>query len=302
MKLPPLNASATIKIAIGVVAGIVVLVGGFFLVQNLASRASDTAPRDLIISNITSNGAKIAWTTDQEIQGVVEYGSSPTSLNLFAPESQKTKKHLVDITLLSPATSYYFQIRIGDTKFDNGGVPWTFSTKIVQSVITDVPSSAIATGSPTIVPTAVPGGPTVNPFGTKSLKVIPTLAPTVRPIITLAPTLIPTLVSTIIPTPTIIYYYCVETDCVKLCQKLKAGTGECSTYDYQKPGGITANDCRPKVNWSSCTLYVPTPTWNPLTPTLTPSPTLSITNTPTPTPSPTISVAPTSAIPDYMRP
>ncbi|MCX6730514.1 MAG: fibronectin type III domain-containing protein [Candidatus Roizmanbacteria bacterium] len=182
MKFPSIKSTAAVKIAIGVVASIVVVVGGFLLVQNVFTKASDSAPRDLIITGISTNTAKVAWTTDQETQGVVEYGSSPTSLNLFAPESQKQKNHSVEITLLSPSTSYYFQIRIGETKFDNGGVPWTFSTKAQSSVITGSPTPPVTTGGATLIPTPI--GPTTSgsAFGQlkgSSLKVVPTLVPTI---------------------------------------------------------------------------------------------------------------------------
>jgi len=72
---------------------------------------------------------KINWTTGVETQGVIEYGTTPTALNFFAPETNQLKSHQVELTLLSPNTTYYFQIRIGDKKYDNGGVPWTFTTR-----------------------------------------------------------------------------------------------------------------------------------------------------------------------------
>jgi len=278
LKLPSFKTSASIKIAIGAVAGIVVIVGGFLLVQNLASRASDTAPRDIIISNISSSSAKIAWTTDQELQGVVEYGSSPTALNLFAPENTKTKTHSVEMTLLSPATSYYFQIRIGDTKHDNGGVPWTFSTKVQQIPVTDSPTPSV--GVPTQPQSLTPLAPslTINPFKSSSLKVKPTLVPTIRRVVTLIPT------ATSTPVPAITSFYCVETDCQQICVKINRG--ECSTLNFRSPGGIPANSCVGKVLLGSCFIITPTPTWNPLTPTPTITPTGSPTPTPTLSPTP----------------
>ena len=36
------------------------------------------------------------------------------------------------LTLLSPGTTYYFDIQVGDKKYDNGGIPWTFTTKEIQ--------------------------------------------------------------------------------------------------------------------------------------------------------------------------
>lgn len=109
------------------------VVGYFFMNGGIASRAADTAPSGVTVSEITQNSGKVVWTTGQDSQGVIEYGTSPTSLNFFAPESEKAQNHSVDLTLLSPSTTYYFQLRIGDKKYDNSGVPWTFTTKAQNS-------------------------------------------------------------------------------------------------------------------------------------------------------------------------
>lgn len=183
------------SIVIGLVLGVLLIVGGFRLFQNTFSRAGDEAPRDVIVSEISQNGAKVVWSTGQENQGVVEYGTSPTALNFFAPEGQKTLSHSVDLTLLSPATTYYFQIRIADQKYDNGGVPWTFTTKGTDT---------------TQVPTATPTSAT-QPTPIQSLEVpapdVPTAAPTTAALT------------------------CDETDCEKI--KAKLGKG-CNTSDYIK--------------------------------------------------------------------
>lgn len=117
------------SIIIGTIIAVVVIIMGFKLVQNVFTRASDVEPRDVVVSEVSQNSAKLSWASGIETQGVVEYGTSPTALNFFSPEGQKTKNHSVDLTLLSPSTTYYFQIKIGGEKYDNGGVPWTFSTK-----------------------------------------------------------------------------------------------------------------------------------------------------------------------------
>ncbi len=276
MKFPAFKGTALVKMGIGLVAGLVVVTGGFLLVQSVFTKASDSSPRDLIISEVTTNTVKITWTTDQETQGVVEYGSSPTSLNLFSPENQKQKNHSVAITLLSPATSYYFQIRIGETKYDNGGVPWTFATKIQQPETSGDPTP-LASISATIAPT--PPGPTSSsafgPLKGSSLKVKPTVRPT-------TPT--PTIISAT-PTPALTSYYCVETDCLQIC--LKRRTGQCSSLDWMR------SSCTGKVDPYSCIGVTPTPTWNVLTPTPTAS------NTPTPSPTVTPTRSPTS--PSYMN-
>src|SRR3989338_5566126 len=125
---PQQKPSKLLAISIGVVISVFLIGLGYFMLNSI-SRADDSLPRDTIVSEITQNSAKIEWSTGVDAQGVVEYGTSPTSLNFFAPESEKAQEHSVDLTLLSPSTTYYFQIRVADKKYDNGGVPWTFTTK-----------------------------------------------------------------------------------------------------------------------------------------------------------------------------
>lgn len=140
------------SIIIGIIIAILLMVMGFRFVQNILIRAEDIAPRDVVVSDITQNSAKITWVTGRETQAVVEYGTTPTALNFFAPETQKSTSHSVDLTLLSPQTTYYFQIRIGDKKFDNGGVPWSFTTKATattQPVTLPTPTSSLLSPTPT---------------------------------------------------------------------------------------------------------------------------------------------------------
>jgi len=312
MKSPSLKglSGSGVKIAIGVVAGLVVVVGGFLLVQNVFTKASDAAPRDIVINGVAANAAKISWTTDQETQAVIEYGSSPTSLNLFAPETQKQKTHTVDLTLLSPNTSYYFQIRIGETKHDNGGVPWMFSTKSnqagaggtptatpsgaltpthagpTQKPVPTMPGSVLTPISTTITPQA---NATIGPLPTSSLRV-PTAVPTVRVLSTSTP------VPTVYVVPTLPLYTCGETDCQKVCLKIGA---TCSTQDWMRSicvGKMMPGSCY----WITPTLTpTPSPTLNPLTPTLSPTATPTSTPTPSPTGAPTNTPGPTT--PSYMN-
>lgn len=140
-----------VSIGIGVVIAILLIVMGFKVFSGVFTRAADLEPRDVVVSNIAENSTKLSWATGIETQGVVEYGTSPTSLNFFAPEPQSTKTHTIDLTLLSPNTTYYFQIRIGDKKYDNGGVPWTFTTKGAAKPTVSIPAPAVPTAKPTPV-------------------------------------------------------------------------------------------------------------------------------------------------------
>ncbi len=148
------------KILVGILS-LVVLAGiGFFIIGGGFTRASDVAPQDVSIENVTDGSAVITWKTAIETQGVVEYGTSSTALNFFAPETEKTKDHRVEITLLSPETTYYFRIRIGDNVFDNGGVPWIFTTKSKEGATTILSPSPVQEVSPSpeinISPTPTP--------------------------------------------------------------------------------------------------------------------------------------------------
>jgi len=153
-----MNNPKLAKIA-AIIVGIFVFIGLVFLYFSVfGTRAADFEPRDVVVSNIEKNSVRTSWATGVDTQGVVEYGTTPTALNFFAPEATKSKTHSLDLTLLSPNTTYYFDIRVGDKKYDNGGVPWTFTTKGAESSVS----------SPTAVPTqpldSAQGKPTPTPF------------------------------------------------------------------------------------------------------------------------------------------
>lgn len=202
-----MHGSKTIRIAsIGI--GLVIAVVGIFLALHYFgggfSRASDQTPRDVVVDELTTNSAKISWSTGVESQGVIEYGTSPTALNFFAPESAQTKSHQVELTLLAQSTAYYFDIRVGDQKYDNGGVPWTFSTK--------------ATG--------------VSP--TPEITIIPSANPSPKPISTIV---IPN------PTATGTTSACTETSCVSICQKLGKGCNSSDLVKNNCIGKIAIQSC-----------------------------------------------------------
>jgi len=192
MKNPKLMKIASI--AIGAVISVLLLVMVFRLFSTVFTRASDMEPRDVVVSDISQNSVKVSWATGIEAQGVIEYGTSPTALNFFSPEAARTKSHQQELTLLSPNTTYYLQIRIGDKKYDNGGVPWTFTTRITEQ----------AASAPT--PTAV---------------LLPTSAAVQQP----------TPVQEVEVPATDEVQGCNETDCEKI--KTLLGKG-CLTQDYFK--------------------------------------------------------------------
>lgn len=126
------NYKRIIAIAIVVVVGLPMLFFGLISGSGIFAREEDEIPRDVVVSKVTKSSATIAWVTDRNTQGVVEYGVSPNVLNFYAPEQSAKKEHTVDLTLLTPSTPYYFIIRVGDRVYDNAGMPWTFTTKSIS--------------------------------------------------------------------------------------------------------------------------------------------------------------------------
>ncbi len=116
-------------ITLTVLVGLPVLLFVVLAVQGFVSGVGNDQPVDVVVSEITKSSAVITWHTDKKTQGVIEYGTTPTALNSYAPEVGSSKDHEVSLTLLSQATTYYFQIKINGTVYDNSGIPWTFTTK-----------------------------------------------------------------------------------------------------------------------------------------------------------------------------
>lgn len=196
-----INNPKTAKVA-AIVIGIFIFIGLLILTfQLIGTRAADFEPRDVVVSNIDKNSVKVTWATGVDSQGVVEYGTTPTALNFFAPEASKAKTHSLDLTLLSPNTTYYFDIRVGDKKFDNGGVPWTFTTKSTEGSTAPVPTTAASPTSSVVAPTKATGSTSTLPTPVQRLQ-IPDGSNS-----------------------------CNETDCAKIKEKLGKG---CSTQDYFK--------------------------------------------------------------------
>lgn len=118
-----------LPIVIGALLSIPLAIGAFFFTQGVLTRANTARPQNVKVTEISDTRAVVTWTTDRESQGIVEYGLSPSEVNRYAPEIVPKTAHTMELTLLTPKTPYYFRIEIGETIFDNDGVPWTFTTK-----------------------------------------------------------------------------------------------------------------------------------------------------------------------------
>lgn len=135
------------KKAIFLIVGLLLTLGVILLggsrVYNLLAKASGNDPQNVQIVQVTANSATVAFTTVSSTQTLVEYGTNPTNLTLFASDTVSTTDHKIALSLLTPATTYYLHIKVGDKVYDNSGLPWTFTTIGVQQPAVTSPTIAL---------------------------------------------------------------------------------------------------------------------------------------------------------------
>jgi len=153
------NIKTIIIILILLLTGVLAVVGLRATKTYLSGAAGGSEPKGVRVQ-AEGKSATVSWQTEKDSQGVVEYGTTPASLLLRALETQPAKVHRVVLSPLKENTTYYFRIRVGETIYDNNGIPYSFKTK---------PS-----GGSTVTPTAA-SKPLVTPSPTKALAT-PTVA------------------------------------------------------------------------------------------------------------------------------
>src|SRR3990170_6814536 len=151
-----------------IILGVTVLVG-----QQAAFRlakAGGCPAQKISVAQVSANSAVVAWDSENETQGRVEYGVNAGNLTFSTPEGSAGKKHNVPLTLLTPNTVYYYLITIGKNRCDSTGnvcttncVPWSFTTTSLTpqpNIVETIPPSATtsATRTPgTVTPTKQSG-------------------------------------------------------------------------------------------------------------------------------------------------
>lgn len=143
-----------IIIVILILVGVLGVLGINTAKTYLSGASADTAAKN-VLAKPSDDGKSVAisWLSDKASMGVVEYGTTPASLLLRAPESEQTISHNLTLSPLKPNTNYYFRIRVGEDVFDNNGIPYSFKTKAGEVIPT-------ITVAPTVVlmPTRAVGG------------------------------------------------------------------------------------------------------------------------------------------------
>jgi len=126
----------------GVVAGVIFL--NARQVFRIGADAS-VMPKDIRTSNVGDTSATISWTTDKETVGFIVWGESQNSINSVDEESGETSlTHSINLTGLDQSKTYFYKINSDGTEFDNGGIPWEFTT---GPPISSSPESYIISGS-----------------------------------------------------------------------------------------------------------------------------------------------------------
>lgn len=110
------------------------LATGVILVQNRTifrlGASSQSAPKNVRVTNISSDSFSVTWVTDREASGFIKYGEEESSLPGTQTEESAAAGfiHSVKISGLKPAISYFFKINSGGNDFDNNGIPWQQQT------------------------------------------------------------------------------------------------------------------------------------------------------------------------------
>jgi len=141
-----------IIIVILILVGVLGVLGINTAKTYLSGASADTAPKNVLAKpSDDGKSAVITWVSDKNAMGIVEYGTTPASLLLRAPESEQTLSHNLTLSPLKPNTNYYFRIRVGEDIFDNNGIPYSFKTKAGEVVPTIAVVPTVA-----LLPTAAP--------------------------------------------------------------------------------------------------------------------------------------------------
>ena len=89
-----------------------------------------TAPpviSNIQVSNITSDGATITWTTNQPSNSVVEYGTT-TSYGSSRSNSAQVTNHSITLTDLLPNTTYNYRVKSTNANGTATSTNYTFTT------------------------------------------------------------------------------------------------------------------------------------------------------------------------------
>lgn len=121
----------SILIAFVLIGGLIGALIGVKRVAIYLSKAQETKGKPIggvQATNLTKDSATLVWQTQDQVLGVVLYGTSPDNLFQSQAEIAKAASHQVLLSNLIPATTYYFKIQVGENVFDQDGTSYSFTT------------------------------------------------------------------------------------------------------------------------------------------------------------------------------
>lgn len=109
------------------------LTGVVFLANNTTQfqgrAAPNEEPKNIQISNVTSNSFTVSYVTDSEVLGSIQYGTSERNQpNQETSGSTASQLHIITVEGLSPNTTFYFTITSGRNQFTDNGQPFVVKT------------------------------------------------------------------------------------------------------------------------------------------------------------------------------
>lgn len=129
----------TIPTILGLTLIIASIAATTYLVNNLGrffiQATPEAVPKEVKITNVSSNSFTVSWVTDEETTGSINFGEAQT-LNQNALDDRdqvsnslgKNSSHHVTLKNLKLQTTYYFKITSGKTSYDNNGVNYQVAT------------------------------------------------------------------------------------------------------------------------------------------------------------------------------
>jgi len=118
------------RIQAPIIAGLLLLT----LILPQLALAAGPGMTEPVVLDWTSTTATIFWTTNTTSDSRVNYGTT-TSLGQTEYDSAEVTTHFIDLTVLTPGTTYYFEVEStdgsGTSTDDNGGAYYSFTTEAV---------------------------------------------------------------------------------------------------------------------------------------------------------------------------
>ena len=90
-----------------------VLVLAMVLILALPTYAAEIS--NISITNTTATSTTVSWTTDTETDATINYGLD-SSYGVVRDPTVSSKKHVLTIPNLDPATNYHFQVESSDSQ------------------------------------------------------------------------------------------------------------------------------------------------------------------------------------------